>query len=135
MSSMFGTGKMEKELRQLLKLKATVDEKARRHEARAAKEAPPPPRKPKPTPEEIAAEYHELRRRVIDSIADQYILDTMGRAIYKKSASAYAVLGKYKVNAAFIDFDHEIRDINVMSGGPARNKVLKTLAKQLGLRA
>jgi hypothetical protein len=138
MLAMFGTKKMERDLDKLMRLKAVVDEKARKQQVREARQAaklPPAPPKPKPTPEDIAADYHEVRRRVIKAIADEYILDSKGREVYLKTASAYAVLGKYKVNAAFIDFDHELRDINVMAGGPARNKVIKSLAKRLGLRA
>ena len=102
---------------------------------RAAKINPPAPKKPKASLEEVHAEYTALRRRIIDAIADNYVLDNKGREVYKKTGSAYAVVGKYKVNSAFIDFDHELRDVNTMSGGIERNRVLKGMAKRLGVRA
>lgn len=106
--------------------------------AREAKKAirtnPPAPKKPKASLEDVHAEYTALRRRIIDAIADNYVLDTKGRETYRKTGSAYAVVGKYKVNSAFIDFDHDLRDVNTMPGGIERNRVLKGIAKRLGVR-
>lgn len=134
MDLMFGSSKDDKDLKKLFKLQESwkADESARK--AREAKKNPPPPkvRKPKLTAEQIADEYAIIRRRVINAIADNYILDRMGRETYKRTASAYAVIGKFKVNSAFIDWDHELRDINTMAGGLERNRVLRALCKRLG---
>lgn len=126
--------KSDKDLNKLFKLQESLGKAHDAKKARDLKKNPPPPkvRKPKMTPEQIGEEYIALRRRVINAIAANYIIDHAGREAYKRTASAYAVVGKYKINSAFIDWDHELRDINTMAGGPERNKVLKALCKRLG---
>ena len=132
--TMFSSSKDEKDLKKLFKLQESWKQTETERKTREAKRNPPPLkiRKPKLTTEQVADEYVTLRRRVISAIADNYILDRMGRDTYKRTGSAYAVVGKFKVNSAFIDWDHELRDINTMAGGLERNRVLKALCKRLG---
>jgi len=135
--------KLDKDIKALEIISEDLREKRRQELKRQAKAssaqpvqaaAQPVQRKPRKSSEDHAFDYSELRRRIIGAIADSFILDVRGREMYKRTTSAYAVVGKFKVSADFIDYDHELRDINVMPGGPERNRVLRGVAKRLGVK-
>lgn len=151
---MFFDAKLDKDIKALEIVSESLRAKRQREIKRQVKTNParpeqvqseqPPPeqarfeqpvqRKPRKDREDHAFEYSELRKRVIGAIADNFIFDVRGREMYKKTASAYAIVGKFKVSADFIDYDHELRDINVMAGGQERNRTLRNVARRLGVR-
>lgn len=90
------------------------------------------PRKPKATPVGLAEQFATLRRRAIVAIADNFIFDKNGQEAYKRSGSAYAVVGKYKVSATFLDWHDELHDASGIADGKARIAALKALCKKAG---
>lgn len=129
---------LRKETANLEAIKVAVDSKVMRDKERMKKKLSKyiPQQAPKKlSREEKSAQYHDLRRKCFEKIAERFINDSAGQEAYKRSPSAYTVVGKYRISPDFIDYDHALRDINTIPDERERNKAIKKLAQKLGIRA
>jgi hypothetical protein len=129
---------LRKETAKLEEIKGVMDSKMERDKKRKLKAmrqfVPPAPKKKPMTKEQKVENFHALRRKCIDKIADKYIYDAGGQEAYKRTASGYNVIGKYNVAPEFIDIDHALRDVNGFLREPERIAALKILARRLGVK-
>lgn len=144
---MFGFGKYKKEISKLEKIAGSLPKD----------DSPPPPKvQPKsnpkvktvtvapasaPTPAkarkrivDVRERYIILRQKVYDRIADRFILDDVGKEAYKRTKSAYTVVGKFPVVSSFLDYDKTIREIAAMIDDKERYSAMRKLAQSLRVK-